>query len=101
MDWIAACRATDVAPESARVVDVGERRVLIVHSAGRFFASDPRCPHLGVSLENGEVNGGTVRCRAHGYKLDLATGDCISEKDLRLDVYRAELRDGWVWVELA
>ncbi|MBI4346504.1 MAG: Rieske (2Fe-2S) protein [Elusimicrobia bacterium] len=101
MEWLQACPAADVAPESARLVDVGARKVLIVQSAGRFFASESRCPHLGVSLENGEIGAGAVRCRAHGYKLDLATGDCLSEKGLRLDVYRAELRDGWVWVELA
>lgn len=99
--WLQACRPEDVGPESARVFAVGGRPVLVVRSGGAYFASSPRCPHLGMSLENGEVLAGTVRCRAHGYKLDLASGDCLTEKGLRLEVYRAQLRDGWVVVELA
>ena len=87
--------------KAARVVQVGERKVLIVRSAGTCYASSPQCPHLGMSLENGEVEAATVRCRSHGYKMDLASGECLTERQLRLEVYRAELRDGWIWVELA
>jgi len=101
MQWRQACRLGDVAPESARVVLIGETAVLIVRSAGACFASSPKCPHLGMSLENGEVEGGSVRCRSHGYKMDLASGECLTERGLRLEVYRTELRDGWIWVELA
>lgn len=97
--WERLCLAGELAPESARIVALGTRRVLVVRSAGRFFAASPRCPHLGMSLESGEVASGTVRCRSHGYQMDLATGDCLSEKGLSLPVYPIEEREGWLWVE--
>ena len=98
--WERACRASEFAPETGRVILLGDRQVLLVHSGGRFFAASPRCPHLGVSLEGGEFAEGTVRCRAHGYKMDLSTGDCLSEKGLSLPVFPVEDRAGWLWVEI-
>lgn len=53
-----------------------------------------------MSLEDGEIESGTVRCRAHGYKMDLSTGDCLSEKGLRIAIYAVEEREGWLWVNI-
>lgn len=74
--------------------------MLVVNDGQARFASEPRCPHLGLSLEGGEVTPGAIRCRAHGYKMSLATGECLSEKGLKLSVYPLEERDGSLWAEL-
>ncbi len=44
-----------------------------------------RCPHLKADLARfGEVEGGILTCRMHGWQFDLATGRCLTSNDHRL-----------------
>ena len=51
-----------------------------VHSDGRTYRVQRHCPHQGSDLlETGEVlPGGVLRCLAHHYEFDLATGECVN-----------------------
>ena len=41
---------------------------------GKIVAIENECPHLGTRLSDGQVNGRSIRCAAHGYRWDLKTG---------------------------
>ncbi|MBI4423451.1 MAG: Rieske (2Fe-2S) protein [Elusimicrobia bacterium] len=96
--WVRACPASALAPRGVKRLELEGAPVLLLEAEGRYFACADRCPHLGVSLEKGEVAQGAIRCGAHGYRMDLATGECRTEKGLRLPVFPVELRDGWLWL---
>ena len=99
-EWIRLCLASEgPAPDGLKLVRAGEREFLLANAQGGLYASDKACPHLGVSLEMGTVEGRVIRCKAHGYKMDLASGECLSERGLGIKVYPATVRDGWIWVE--
>ena len=49
--------------------------------AGRFFAVDDRCPHLGASLARGTLEGTVVTCVRHGSQFDLADGRVVRWTD--------------------
>jgi UDP-MurNAc hydroxylase len=53
---------------------------ITVHSEGNTYSIQRYCPHAGNDLLNtGEVlPGGILRCLAHHYEFDLATGRCIN-----------------------
>jgi nitrite reductase/ring-hydroxylating ferredoxin subunit len=52
--------------------------VLVIRTRRQVFAVENRCPHLGVSLDGGNVRGRTITCTTHGRRFDLVSGRCAS-----------------------
>ena len=59
------------------VVEVNGISVLVVRAGRTLAAVENECPHLGQRLSDGEVSGRVIRCAAHGYRWDLATGQSV------------------------
>jgi nitrite reductase/ring-hydroxylating ferredoxin subunit len=59
------------------VVEVNGTSVLVVRAGRTLAAVENECPHLGQRLSDGEVSGRVIRCAAHGYRWDLATGQSV------------------------
>lgn len=49
--------------------------VLVLKVGGQFRAVSNRCPHLGLPLAGGKVEGETITCPFHGSKFDLKSGE--------------------------
>ncbi len=63
-------------PASGKAIfKVGEHSVLVIKSGERFYAILNKCPHLGLPLANGKVDGETITCPFHGSKFDLKSGE--------------------------
>ena len=63
-------------PASGKAVfKVGDHPVLVVKSGKTFYAIVNKCPHLGLPLTNGKVEGETITCPFHGSKFDLKSGE--------------------------
>ena len=69
-----------------RTLDSDER--IVLQSDGRAYSLSRYCPHAGNDLlETGELlPGGVLRCLAHHYEFDLATGRCLNGMTEPLDV---------------
>ena len=59
------------------VADLNGTSVLVVRAGRALAAIENECPHLGQQLSDGEVSGRVIRCAAHGYRWDLATGQSV------------------------
>src|SRR5439155_11705091 len=61
-----------------RSIAAGE--MISVHADGREYSVGRYCPHAGNDLlSTGEVlPGGIIRCLAHHYEFELATGACVN-----------------------
>jgi nitrite reductase/ring-hydroxylating ferredoxin subunit len=73
-----------------KLVQAGERRIVVFNLGGEFFALSDRCPHQGGSLCNGIVTGHVsapepgvyryerrgemIRCPWHSWEFDIRTG---------------------------
>ena len=42
------------------------------------------CAHLGLALDDGEVENGIITCPYHGFRYDLASGECITAPAVQL-----------------
>jgi nitrite reductase/ring-hydroxylating ferredoxin subunit len=65
---------------------VGTVPVVVFWDAGRAWAIDDRCPHMGFPLHRGTVGDGLVTCHWHHARFDLASGCTL---DLFADDARA------------
>ncbi len=59
------------------VADLNGTSVLVVRAGRALAAVENECPHLGQQLSDGQVSGRVIRCAAHGYRWDLATGQSV------------------------
>lgn len=86
--------------EHRRVVIAG-RRVLLLRTDAGIFAYEDRCPHLGLPLSKGTLEGRTLTCFAHDFQFDAETGAGINPRCLSLWAYPVECRAGMIWVDLS
>ncbi len=69
-----------IAPGQGRAFIVAGGTIAVFRQRdGRIFATDNQCPHRGGPLAEGMVGDGTVICPLHSWKIDLASGRCLSE----------------------
>lgn len=75
--------------------------VMVVRTADSILAFPGVCPHDDVSLvDYGVLDDGELRCRVHGYRFDLASGQCEHEPKLHLRRYKVTIVDDDVYVDL-
>jgi nitrite reductase/ring-hydroxylating ferredoxin subunit len=37
-----------------------------------------------------------VECDLHGYRFDVRSGECFTEKDCAIESYEVKIEDGWI-----
>jgi toluene monooxygenase system ferredoxin subunit len=67
--------------------DVDGTEVLLVRVGEEFLAYDGVCPHQEARLVDGELDGTTLTCDAHGWCFDVSTGEGISPHNTTLVRY--------------
>ena len=91
---------------------LGQPVVLGRDANGRAFAMKDVCPHRGIPLSCGRVEGEDLECCYHGWKFNVHSGTCTdipsltSDSRIRPDkihatYYPCQERDGYVWVYMA
>jgi nitrite reductase/ring-hydroxylating ferredoxin subunit len=74
MSWIKVLEST-LAPGDRQVVNVGDKKVLVLNHQGQYFALDNACPHLNLPLKKGKItDDGAIVCPFHRTAFDLTTG---------------------------
>ena len=76
--FIRVAKVSDV-PDPGRVVaEVDEQLVVVIHTAGRFYAIDDVCTHDGGPLGEGQLQGFTIACPRHGAQFDVSDGRALT-----------------------
>lgn len=96
---INVCSLEDLNRDRVRVVTAGGRSVAVFIDEGSVFAVDNRCPHMGFPLAQGTVKDGILTCHWHHAKFDLAGGCTFDLFADDVTSFRAEVRDGVVWLD--
>jgi nitrite reductase (NADH) small subunit len=113
---VEVCRLADLPEAVPKVVQAGERELVLVRWRGEVYALRNVCPHMSSSFDRGSVIGrvtgevGEVRiesdeplltCPWHQYEFSLANGRCGTDDKLRVRTYRVDVEDGRILVDLA
>jgi len=73
--YVRACALLDVPVGSLLAVDLGgDADIAVVNTADGLFAIRDVCSHGEYPLSEGELDGCTLECIAHGSRFDLRTG---------------------------
>ena len=76
------------------------RSVLLVRFETGIVAYEDRCPHQAYPLSRGELDGRTLRCAAHGWEFDLATGRGVNPASCRLVSFPVRIAGESIWVDV-
>ena len=108
--WYPAVRSTEIRRQELTKALLLEVPLALGRTAeGRAFAMRDACPHRGIPLSYGRVDGSVVECCYHGWRFDACSGQCVeipsltSQDKLKVERifaghYPCEECDGYVWV---
>lgn len=85
-------------PGHAMTVTIGDINVALFNVDGTIHATDDSCLHAGSSLGSGVLDGRIVRCRGHGWKYDVTTGQVVGVPGLGVTVRAVKVEDGRIMV---
>lgn len=111
------CKQSELGPGQMRTVTKGKAPVVVVCSEdNEYYAVRGICPHQGAMLDKGhltsltvsegpghyevEKGGEILRCPWHSFDYDVTTGECVSDKSLRIKTYPAYVEEGDIVVDL-
>ncbi len=57
------------------VFNVEGTAILVAKTEQGFYAISNKCPHMGLPLAGGKVEGNTITCPFHGSRFDLGSGE--------------------------
>ena len=99
-EWQDLCALEEI-PEGGILTLLQSGQNLLVHRNGAQVACmQNECPHRGWPLDGALVRDGIMMCPYHGYDFRLATGECLTDPSLPLDMYPIRICDGRVEVRL-
>lgn len=98
--FVDLCALADLPPGQAVVRSVKDQAVLLYRDGDAVSCVDNACAHLGMPLHEGAISDGVLQCPHHGFRYQLATGECLDVPEVQLVVHAVRVRDGRVAVKL-
>jgi 3-phenylpropionate/trans-cinnamate dioxygenase ferredoxin component len=77
-DFVTVAKAAEIPDPGRKVVEVDEQLVVVIHTAGQFYAIDDVCTHDGGPLGEGTLDGFAIACPRHGAKFDVRDGRALT-----------------------
>ena len=97
---IPAAKISEIPNFGKKVIMVSGQEVLFINIKGSIFAVENECPHQGSPLTAAVVKDGYIACPRHGYRFNLADGNCNDHPGLALKIYPVEIRGEDILVDL-
>jgi nitrite reductase/ring-hydroxylating ferredoxin subunit len=95
------CAQSDIAPESVKAYEVGDRRLAVFNIEGSFYVTDDECTHASASLAEGMLEDGVIECCLHFGAFDVKTGAVKAPPcSIALRTYKVLLQGDDVYVDL-
>ncbi len=77
MQYIKVAQTDEVKPGEKKKISLKDKVLLLTNVEGTYYAIDNKCPHMGGSLYEGKLDGGTITCPKHGSVFDVSTGKVV------------------------
>ncbi|MBT3319499.1 MAG: Rieske 2Fe-2S domain-containing protein [Clostridia bacterium] len=77
MEYVKIDSASELSDGGKMKVVVNGKTLMLAKLDGAYYALDNKCPHMGGSLSDGNLNGGNIVCPRHGSAFDVRTGKAV------------------------
>ena len=80
---------------------LGGEKVLLSRRGKTVTCFQNACAHLGFPIHDGGVEDGIITCPHHGFRYDLASGECLTAPEVQLQPHAVRVIGARVEVRLA
>ena len=95
------CQVSEVPAGSCRAFKINGQGIALHNVDGVFYATQDFCRHKGGSLGKGELQGDVVICPLHGWRFNVITGECLTQRHCKkLRRFPTVVEDDKVLVDL-
>ena len=91
-EFVRVASASEIAPGTGKVVEVGGKTLAVFNAAGTFYATENACKHRGGPLGEGALNGTTVTCPWHGWEYDVRSGECQMDPSIKVQQFDVKVQ---------
>ncbi len=77
MNYIKVAQTDEVKDGEKKIISLNNKVLLITNIQDSYYAIDNKCPHMGGSLFDGNLDGYSITCPKHGSVFDVRTGKVI------------------------
>jgi nitrite reductase/ring-hydroxylating ferredoxin subunit/Fe-S cluster biogenesis protein NfuA len=99
-DWLLAGRLDEIPESGIRPLTMSGEKLLLYRNGSIVSCFQNACAHLGFPIADGEVEGGVITCPHHGFRYDLATGECLTAPEVQLQPHAVRVIGNRVEVRL-
>ena len=82
--WHLVSKLNDIPQGEIRAFTVGGENVIVSRQGAVVSCFQNACAHLGMELDAGEIADGIITCPYHGFRYDLASGECLTAPEVQL-----------------
>ena len=100
-DWRMAGRLDEIPEGGIRTLALNDEKLLLFRKGSIVSCFQNACAHLGFPITDGEVEDGMITCPHHGFRYDLATGECLTAPEVQLQPHAVRVIGNRVEVRLA
>jgi nitrite reductase/ring-hydroxylating ferredoxin subunit len=100
-DWLDAGTLAEIPQGGVRTLELGGEKVVLSRQGSIVTCFQYACAHLGFPIHDGEVEDGIITCPHHGFRYDLASGECLTAPEVQLQSHAVRVIGVRVEVRLA
>ena len=98
-DFVEIAPASELPNGERLFVDLGDKPIVILNIAGKFFALRDICTHDDGPLGDGMIEGNNIVCPRHGGEFDVRDGKAVQMPAVvDIPVYPVRVVDGMIQV---
>ena len=86
-EFVKVASLSELAPGSAKVVEVRGKAIALFNVGGTIYATDNTCLHQGGPLGEGQLMGEVVICPWHQWEYNVRTGEKVDDHSLKLATF--------------
>jgi nitrite reductase/ring-hydroxylating ferredoxin subunit len=91
----------EIPENTMKLFNAKGHEILVINVEGRFYACNNKCPHMGLPLYLGSLDGKVLTCGFHYAKFDVTTGESLGPvTEKRLKTYKVKIKNSFVLIKL-
>lgn len=98
--WQYAAELADIPECGVKAVQMAGRSLLLSRQHDQVSCFENACAHMGQPLDKGAVADGILTCPHHGFRYDLASGECLTAPEVQLVPHAVRVRGAIVEVRV-
>ena len=91
MKYVKVARTSEIAAGSKQKITLESQEILLTNIDGSYYAINNKCPHMGGSLYDGNLESDVIVCPRHGSAFNVKTGENV--RDAKILFLKIKVKD--------